>query len=150
MAENNRTSIYLSPQLADEKRKWADAAFGGFSRRLTSILERLEFIVSDAIPDFNRPEWCAIFDALNGYWMEGRLGITGIPLQLSDAINMDGLDEKWGFDGKAFLKKLNALSSAGLVAVAEVSDEFWLNTERDIDEFIANIQARKAQCRGFR
>lgn len=144
MRDPNRTSIFLSPALAEEKQRVSQSGGGfGLSGRLTTVLGRLKWVVYNHTPDFLNNEWCLIFDALNGYALFEDHAIGGIPLQISDSIELDGLDEKWGVNAESFLAQVGSLSAAELVAVAEINDLFWSDTNQDRDEFLQKIHDRK-------
>ncbi|MDE2102674.1 MAG: hypothetical protein KGL39_35850 [Patescibacteria group bacterium] len=68
--------------------------------------------------------------------LKGRI-VSGLEMEIEDAIKLDGLDEKWNVDGPALLAKLHAMSPQqretlvrGVAAVWERNDR---NFERDLD-----------------
>lgn len=143
---SNRVPIYLSPQLQEERQMWKDAPFGGFASRLTDVLNRLQYVVCEHMPQFSRDEWCLIIDALNGYHMaDSIIGIQGVPFQISEALHGEELGDKWGVEPDQFLDRVDRLMPVEIVAVAEAASLFWNGQRQNLDEFIAKLQAKPCQ-----
>jgi hypothetical protein len=74
-----------------------------------------------------RPEASAILDVQNGVvidpiaiWLSG-----GLAHQVSDGIALDGLDNKWGFDGPALVAKLESLTEIEVLGLLDWAARFW-------------------------
>jgi hypothetical protein len=122
------TSFYLSDDaLAVLERRERDREHGGKSGMLDAILGRYAEICKRELPDLSVPEWKAIFDVLNGCWMVDRPeGIhTYLRMEVTDGIGLNELDKKWAINGKALIKKLEALTYAQAVAVWDAAERFW-------------------------
>lgn len=81
-------------------------------------------------------EWRAVLDACNGTWLGDTLSVSGIPLEVADALRLSGLAGKWlGGDearGAALVRRLAALSYAELAAVADVVCWWWGREPRHV------------------
>lgn len=109
------------------------------SGRINTVCERYLLIVNDEIRriDFSRAEWMAILDANNGMTISTgfREGDTMMWANVEDSSK---LDEKWGIDRRALVKKMKSLSTAGKVAMREAADRFWsMGDSIDTDEALA-------------
>lgn len=80
-------------------------------------LRRLDLTVEEA---------CLIADALNGTIHDSRTALM-FSFGVEDAIDLDGLDEKWGVDGKALMDKLSTLDEIGCMAVVDAAERYWHN-----------------------
>lgn len=69
-------------------------------------------------------EAMVIVDALNGYLMTPELPQLMVH-NVRDAIQMDGIDEKWGVDGKALIERLAQLSPIECLAVTDAVERWW-------------------------
>lgn len=117
---------------------------GSLSSRLAEVALRHPVLVEHAIPDLTTPEWCVVFDALNGAHRVadigssgGSLGIEAIALSVADSTEAG---EHWRVDCQALATRLQAMSPAQRIAVAEVARNFWLRKGadyRDWDEAVA-------------
>jgi len=112
----------------------------GMSQRIAAIIDRYSQVIARSCPAFTRGEWCCILDACNGWvnWAEaGETLMLGIAAEVSDAIELNGLNEKWDLSaeqGRDLVKRLGALSSAETMAVIERIERFWRRCDLDTDE----------------
>lgn len=114
------------------------------SARLNSVAERYLDIVSRDCPALSEAEWCAICDALNGYWM-GAGDAAGVRLawaEIEDADRLSGLGEKWGVDAQAIAGRLREYTAGQQVAVAEVVQRFWSHPDLPAREALELAGAR--------
>lgn len=83
------------------------------------------YTLLDAVrPTFSEAEASLILDACNGIvWDQRSVGFLWA--EVADGIKLDGLDEKWGVDGGALVKRLRALPFAELQAIADASERWW-------------------------
>lgn len=122
MARN--ISIYPSPAL--------DAACalngGGRNRshRISQMADRYaEILRRNPAPAISEAEANLIRDALNGTLHEPAAMIRGLWQGIEDAIQLDGLAEKWKVDGAALIERLRGLSYAQEVAMVEAVEAWW-------------------------
>ncbi|MGH2367596.1 MAG: hypothetical protein ACRDI2_05300 [Chloroflexota bacterium] len=125
-----KLSIYAGPPLAQAVDGWENR-----SGRLNRIAERYLDIVQRECPVLTEAEWCAVCDALNGYWMEGgdNLGVRLMWAEIDDADRLNGLGVKWSIDAQALATRVQEMRVAEQVAVAEVVERFWRQTQYDQD-----------------
>lgn len=98
------------------------------SGRLNTICERYADIVRRDCPMLTEAEWCAICDALNGYWMDA--GDTlGVRFAWAELLDCEGLGEKWGVDVPTLAARLRESGAGAQVAVAEVVQRFWQHAD---------------------
>lgn len=140
-----RYSIYASETL---DRVLGDRVSGdddGRSRSslISAIADRYSEIVRRSMPNLSVPEWCAIFDVLNGCWMHdgAAMAAQGIAHQIADASSMDGLGEKWGIDAMSLAHRIADLPFASLVSVLDTAERFWTQGCHDGEEW-AEIVSR--------
>lgn len=90
--------------------------------RYLSIVNRSKVEMSKQFTD---KECGLILDACNGIAFYDTVNIQLMPASVDDAIEMDGLDQKWGVDGKGLMHKLNALGYAERVAMVDAIQLWW-------------------------
>ena len=127
---SKRTTIYLSPPLADAL---DGIPSGGQSRRLGDIAERFGEIVRRARirQRFPEAELNALRDCCNGTLFQPAQLIDGAVLANFEDSLIDGLAEKWGIDAAAVTAKLAGLSFADQVALVEDIEAFWRGVAPD-------------------
>lgn len=105
------------------------------SSLMRSILERYDVIVKRSMPLLTVNEWCLIFDALNGTWLLDNAGlvISAFPVEISDAIRLNGADSKWGVDGSSLMAKINAMTPANILAAIDAAERFWVQDVQPVD-----------------
>lgn len=113
---------------------------------------RYRRIIDDAISscNFSRGEACAIVDALNGLDMLTMIGDADYstpwwPMEVADAISLNHLDAKWSVDGAALIKKIGALTTAQLIAVADAAERFWREPARPTDDLLRETGLWRAE-----
>lgn len=75
----------------------------------------------------------AILDACNGLHLLDELLGQHLRAEVQDAIELNGLDEKWQIDGKALVRRLRELPQPLTAAVESWTADFWAS-ERLNDE----------------
>lgn len=89
-------------------------------------------------------EACLITDALNGSLMTADTAHL-LWASIEDAIKYEGLQEKWGVDGKALVEKLRcSLNEIQTMAVIDAAERFW-NNEKYRDQ---DMKIGVAECFG--
>lgn len=127
-----RRSLYISEAMhaAVEARTGPTE---GPSRQWSGIVnravERYAETVRRSTLDLQVAEWLLVCDALNGHLAEPASAIATVWADVADAIQMDGLADKWHVDGPALVERLQALPYAGLVAVVDVAERFWAHAD---------------------
>jgi len=72
-------------------------------------------------------EACAVVDAMNGTVFDAT-SYRHLVMSMEDACRLDGLDEKWGFDGDALVARLEALTPGQCWALVDAVERFWART----------------------
>jgi hypothetical protein len=141
-----KMSIYAGPPLLaalDESDR--TGCHGNRSSRINSIAERYLHIVDRDCPALSEAQWCAICDALNGYWIDaGDIGL-GVRLawaEVEDADRLNGLGKKWGIDATALARRLRDGTAGEQVAIAEVVQRFWRRSELPAKEALIAAGAK--------
>ena len=137
MAE--KFSIYAGMPLA--------AALAGYdesrSARVNQVCADYIECIQHAMPELPRAEWCAIFDALNGLWIEPGEASTR-RLLWAEIADCEGLGEKWGIDQTALYTRVRAMTVPELIAVCEATRAFWLHCQQPTDQALQLSGARIA------
>lgn len=124
--KDKRIKIYAGPPIMD----FLDAHAGkdgnmDVSRLINRAVDRYCQTVRRNTPTLFESEWNLLFDSLNGGFEDDPLRFSGIPGGVSDSIQLDGLDEKWGVDGQVLIEKLNSLSFLELMSISDVVERYW-------------------------
>ncbi len=121
-------NISLQPETVAEidARNSGENRSGTISKMLSRYLytladsrRRLREMLSDA-------EMSLILDTLNGTGFFDEHAPIFIDAEISDAISLDHLDEKWSVDGPALIAKLRTLSYADKLAIVDASERWWI------------------------
>lgn len=124
------TSIRLESELIEKLEER-----GPRSTVIERDLERLYTLYDRALRRVNLTveEACLIVDALNGTFHDVRSG-SRFWIGVQDQIELDGLDQKWGVDGKALTEKLSSLDDLTCMAIVDAAERFWSAEKyRDMD-----------------
>lgn len=112
------------------------------SGRINAVADRYLGIVEHHAPEMTEAEWCAVCDALNGYWITDRAGVRAMWAEIYDGDRINGLGEKWGADAIALAERVREMPFAELVALAEVVERFWQHAELPTADGLAKAGAR--------
>lgn len=115
------------------------------SGRLNTVAERYAYIVDRDCPTLTEAQWCAICDALNGYWMDSGDSGAGVRLawaEVEDADRLNGLGDKWDVDARDLSAQLRDMTAGQQVAVAEVVQRFWGHSDLPTHEALDKAGAR--------
>lgn len=120
-----RYSIYVSPPLQRLVEDRTDD-----NHPPTTVVnvaaDRYLALIQQHQPQLTAAEWMLIFDAQNGVIQDDSAEtLTLLWAGIEDAIQMEGLAEKWAVDGQALINKIKALDYAGTVVVADAAERFW-------------------------
>lgn len=113
------------------------------SAALNSLTARYLDVIAQSIPkNLTDEEWCLVFDALKAPWTPDGQLVHDVVEEIGNAIDADGLELKWGIDGKSLLSKLRKLSYAQKQAVGELAETFWaMDLAQDYSEVIKLVMA---------
>lgn len=123
-------SINFQPEIMD-----ALAERGQRAPTVNRDLGRLYTLYDRALRrlDLTVDEACLIVDALNVTIHDVRSGVR-FWIDVQDAIELEGLAEKWNVDGKALIEKLTALDELSCMAIVDAAERFWYGKKyRDMD-----------------
>lgn len=126
----NRFTIYAGgPLLAALADTRDDEDGGNRSGRLATVCERYRGIISHELAtlDLTFREWCAVLDALNGYWSDA----YSLPYIAAEVAEAPELGEKWGIDQAALVGRIAALPLSGKAAIVEAAARFWARSEME-------------------
>lgn len=124
-----------------------DARVGRLSRseRLSQDLTRywdlLGAGLAQARKKLTKPEASLILDVQNGTYVDDGPAFArwvigdSLAFQISDAISLDGLDQKWGVDGPALLEKVRGLGHAETLALLDWAARYWGDEKADLDAY---------------
>ena len=134
-------SVNLQPEILD-----ALAERGQRAPTINRDLGRLYALYERALRRVNLTldEACLITDAMNGTLHDIRSGIR-FWIGVQDAIELDGLDRKWGVDGKVLIEKLSQLDELSCMAIVDAAERYWSGEKyRNMD-----IREAVAECFGI-
>jgi hypothetical protein len=98
---------------------------GGRGGALDTLVDRYCECVRRELPDLTVPEWHLLVDTLHGVLHEPASMIAVSAHGIADAIELDGLGAWRGVDGADLVRRLRALSYAGLLAVVDTAERYW-------------------------
>lgn len=133
-------SVNLQPEILD-----ALAERGQRAPTINRDLERLYTLYERALRrvSLTVDEACLIVDALNSSLYDARTAGL-LPAGIQDAIQLEGLAEKWNVDGDALVKKLSSLDELACLAIIDAAERFWFGEKyrkenMDIREAVKEI-----------
>ena len=126
MPPKNKTSLAISAELQAELDKRDDNFSGSVDRCLSRYFGLLARGRRELAAILSDNEVALILDTLNGTLMSDEHSAAFIPAEVSDAIRLNHLDEKWEVDGKALMIKLSGLNHWLLTALADASERWWI------------------------
>ena len=89
---------------------------------------------------FNPDELKLIIDTMNGTLLTPGLAGLHVAANVSDAIDLTKIHEKWGVDPVQILAKINALSVFERAILEVWAGAFWLNANKiDVDKYILSL-----------
>lgn len=115
----------------------AAAPAESYSGRVAYLCALGHRLALDSAPALTLGEWCAVADALNGYWLDYEAGVeavaSGVRHELFDAA--PELDERWQVDCTALSRRLAEMPLGAQAAVLEIGRAYWRRPEvRDGDQ----------------
>ncbi|TXH48797.1 MAG: hypothetical protein E6Q97_24080 [Desulfurellales bacterium] len=101
------------------------------NQSLARYFDLLRFQFRRIRREFTEPELQAILDGCNGTnWDPIPVGVQSVSTEVAEAVEFNGLAEKWKIDGAKLVSKLNALDGLGCLAVIEFTEFAWNTCER--------------------
>lgn len=94
-------------------------------RSLARYLAILNRAKTELRGQFSREECGLILDACNGVAFMDTISIQLLPENIVDAIDMDGLDKKWGVEGSSLVQKMRTMTYADKVAAVDAISVWW-------------------------
>jgi hypothetical protein len=101
-----------------------------FQKAMEKELQRLNLSVN---------ELKCVLDALNGFIGDPDT-IEYLWAEIQEAIELDGLDKKWGIDGEKLVKKLRNASPTALFALYDMAQRFYKKPGTWTDEEIEELK----------
>lgn len=135
---SKKATIYLSDTIS-ELVSARVASHGSLSERVNESLAWLDYVRRSHTPQFTRPEWCAILDANNGGPFPGSDPESIQSCFWANVEDSIGLDEKWSVDSADIVRRMQELSPAETIAMAEISRYFWDFCDTDTDKLFAEL-----------
>lgn len=136
---SKRLAVYLGPPLtrllaarsgADQTQHVPGGA--GLSGVVNMAVDRYQEIIRRSMPTLTEAEWMACADALNGVWLAGEAAhLAVVWIEIEDGDRRNGLGAKWGIDALALARRLREAPYAAVVAVVDVVERLWRQTEAD-------------------
>lgn len=138
-------SISLTDEMLAQIDAHTDTGMGG--NRSFTIIEAvnnywslLDLGLSIARKTLTENEACLILDTLNGTWTGGfpggptaaRWAENALIWEVSDAISLNGADEKWSVDGPSLVHKLQGMDGLGRLALADWARRMWADYEDNV------------------
>jgi hypothetical protein len=119
--------ISLQPELTAEieLRNAGENRSGTISKMLSRYLYVLAVARRRLREQFSEGEISLILDALNGTGFFDEHALIFIDAEISDAISLNHLDQKWKVDGPALVRKLAALSYTDKLTLVDAAERWW-------------------------
>lgn len=137
MAKDNRINFRSSETLAAILSEYLSTE--STSSVINKQLIMFDHIMCSSIPPLLNNEWLAIFDALNGVWVnnvEEYVNAESLTFRVRDFNSYsENLGEKWSIDFDALCEKLSGLSPAESCSVYFVTDKFWKTALLKVDDW---------------
>lgn len=119
----------VSPRIDPATRDWLATNFATMGSGAEWALEWAAYVLARALYSikgrFERGELCALLDMHNGHYLAPRMsGPDHLALMIRDS-EPDGLPEKWGYETKALIAKMEALTHPEAAALALWACTFW-------------------------
>lgn len=132
--------VKISITIPEKVLQKVDARGENRSATISRDLERYYTLLQRALKQvsFTVEEACLLADALNGILIDANT-VQLLWANVSDAVSLDRLDQKWGVDGQALVEKLRGLNDIQAMAVADAVERFWEEPEGDIKEKVARL-----------
>jgi hypothetical protein len=132
MAKANKRSISFYPEHEKYIEQFPSKQRGtdNFSQKVQEIITDHYYMLLRTKKEvegvFTEKEWNCIKDALNGSMLPANISYrTMLKAQIEDAVLLDKIDEKWGIDAEALVRKIGGLTEFQCYTISKMVDEFW-------------------------
>jgi len=108
---------------------------GKLSRVLNGICDSYLAIVRNYVPTLAENEWMAIIDVMNGHMSINAVQTAStLHWNLCDAVEMEGLDNKWGISSD-FGINIKNMEIINKMAICHVAQVFWTLKAEENEEY---------------
>ena len=84
---------------------------------------------------FTAGELCLFIDTHNGLMLSAlHYGSNTLAVGTSDSIALDGMDKKWGIDGKTLIEKIHTLAPMQAICLEIFATGFWYGQDADKED----------------
>ncbi len=135
----------VTPRIREGAKDWYGENFVSTNAGIVFTLESFPELYKRALMEvkgrFSRGEILLIVDVYNATLLTP--GMPMLEAQVSDGIALDGLDKKWEIDGKAMMKKLQALTSFQFAILEIWANGYWYAQTgkelRDLEKYVEEL-----------
>ena len=139
-------TVKFHVSMAEDVLKQVEERGKARSTVITRDLDRLYTLYRRALRrvGLSLDEACLITDALNGSLMTADTAHL-LWASIEEAVKYEGLQEKWGVDGRALEEKLRSLNELQFMAVIDAAERFWNNKKYRYQDMKIGV----AECFGI-
>ena len=143
----------VTSRISDQQAKWYADKFRSLTGGITYVTASFPQLYKRTLhylkSKFSRGELMLMIDTFNATALTGEIAGQHLELSVFDAINLDGLDQKWEIDKDEFLHKIKALSFLDCACLEIWANGFWYGGEgadsRDIEKYVAQLSIEGQQ-----
>jgi len=142
------TKKNITPRISEKTRDWLADTFQSATWGAEFVLEASRVLYSRTLDDlknkFSRGELMAMIDVMNAHALNSFTAGSELPLSLGDAMDLEGLAEKWQIDGPDLITRLSTLPAYDIACLEWWANGFWYGggsdrDERDIEAYVARL-----------
>jgi hypothetical protein len=138
----------VSPRLDEKTRFFYSSLGGSLNAAAEYVLQAFPGLYRRTLHDmrgrFARAELLLMVDVCNGLWLTPGFAGQHMEAQVTDGIDLDALDKKWGVEKKTILGKLAALSTWEAACLEMWICGFWKTHDRsnlNVESYISSMDA---------
>jgi len=124
-----KKEVGIGPRISEASAKWLESNFetrnGGASFVLEAFPPLYRRTLQSALARLTDGEKKLIIDLHNAYAMTRQILGQVVILQVSDGIELEGMDKKWGVDKKHLLDTLHSMHPFDLACIEIWATAFW-------------------------
>lgn len=135
----------IGPRIPESAHDWYAANFATANAGASYILEAFPALyratlVRELRGKLTKPELMLILDACNGLILTSKFAGQHLILEVTDGIELNGLDEKWDVYDAALIDKLRALTIFQLAVLEIWARAYWhLESARESEQWVSEI-----------
>lgn len=141
----------INSQISDRAATWYRDNFRTATSGATYALEAFYGLCRNGLAEVKRAQFTGgelglIIDVTNSLMLTPGIAGQHLSASVSDAIALDGADQKWGVKREEIIGKLETLSLSGHIALEIWAKGFWERHSRreiDLDDYIAQLSEIK-------